>query len=494
MTGRHHDCSCRDGTISVVLCLLVASCMVVFGIFFQGARIRSAEADLQRAVRMASEGALASYCGVLLQRYGIFALEEERTGVWPQRAKSFFETARPVAADDCRLEMTTLATLADRSLLEAAIAGFVADRLPAFLLALGLDRFTGLSRTGATATFDPLFDSTFSSGAEDDTWEKAISDLIAKGSGSSDPSIPPIDSSTDLAGAAQGLSACIAAIREVNFESAGDASAPHLPSPLEPAAQVGYLEAVLGGFATEVAGQAAGFAVDLYSVSMFRSRVMNGLENGGELPYRDLRGRELSSLATVDRYEVERIIAGRSDDEANLQSVERRILGLRMALNLLSECMDEKSKAKARTLGEGLSILLSAATAGAVSIPPSFLSAALQAAWAFNDAQRETRLLVEGKPVPFLPAPLASHLPEFANWKSTYGDHLTLLVLMVPKPVKLERIAGIIERNIALFGVAASGAGTAAPLSGFIVSLTASTVYRGTRVGFTSRYATYAPR
>ena len=234
-------------------------------------------------------------------------------------------------------------------------------------------------------------------------------------------------------------------------------------------------------------------SVDVYAATMFRSRVLSRSENGIDVPYRDLRGRTLSSLSSVDLYEVERIAVGRSTDAENLRAVERRILAIRFAFHMAAQLTDEVSREKAQVLSAALSGLLSAATSGALVIPSGFLSIALQAAWVFDSAQTEVRTLVGGGTVPFLPDLLVKDLPELAQWTSTYGDHLMLLLLTVPSQVKLERIALVIERNLALFGASGAAAHGGPPLSGYVTRVVASTEYREEVISRSAGYGVDVP-
>jgi hypothetical protein len=473
----------RHGTVSLVLALVAASGLIVMGIFLQGARIRAAEANVLRCVDSSSRIALSTYGGALLQRYGIFAVDTGRSDSWRENAVHAFDESKVSEASACRLEVLALDSLGDREVLAAAIRNFVGDRLPALIIAMGIDKLSGIGRQAIPVSFDPLFDT---GGEEDSTsgsWGAALLELAEK-SGSSEeaPYVSPDDPSYDIGDASQDMSECLREIQAMNRMAAEDPTRPSLPSPLDPASMIGFLSETMNGLPASVEAILDEASLDIYATTMFRSRVLTGSDDGVSFPYTDLRGRAISSLACVDLYEAERIVAGRNTDAENLLAVERRILAIRFAFQMVSQLSDESCREKAQALAAVLSGLLSAATSGALVIPTGFLAIALQAAWAFQSARSEVQTLVEGGSVPFLPEGMVRNLPELAQWKAAYSDHLTLLLLAVPTRIKLERIASIIEKNIALFGSSESSAEGKAPLSGYATRIVASTWYRGDMV------------
>ena len=451
--------------------------------------MRATEAGLLRSVDTAGRMALSSYSGVLLQRYGILAVDTGRDADWREKATRMFDESKPSEAAACRLELVPLDTLGDRTVLASAIRSFVGDRLPALLLAMGMEKLSGIGRQSTTASFDPLFDTGREEEADSNGWGEALLKLAENATPSPDePAVLPEDESYDLGDASRDMSDCLREIQAMNRSSAADPTSPRLPSPLDPESLSGFLTATMEGLPVSLDALLDEVSIDVYVSTMFRSRVLSRSENGVVLPTRDLRGRALSSLSSVDRYEVERILVGRSTDAENLRAVERRILAIRFAFHMAAQLTDGTSREKAQLLAAALSGLLSAATSGALVIPPDFLAIALQAAWAFEAAQREVRTLVGGGAVPFLPDLLVKDLPELSQWSSTYGDHLMLLLLTLPRSVKLERVASAIERNLVLFG-ASTVDGTGGPaLSGYATRMVTSTEYREEVISRSSGY------
>ena len=423
--------------------------------------------------------ALSSYSGVLLQRYGILAVDTGRDADWQEKATRLFDESKPSEAAACHLEVITNESLGDRTVLTSAIRSFVGDRLPALLLAMGMEKLSGIGRQSTAASFDPLFDTGREEGADSNGWGEALLTLAENAAPPPDDTeVLPEDEGYDLGDASRDVSDCLREIQAMNRLGAADPTSPKLPSPLDPSSLSGFLSATLDGLPSSVDALLNEVSLDVYAATMFRSRVLSRSDNGVAVPYRDLRGRTLSSLSSVDLYEVERIAVGRATDAENLRAVERRILAIRFAFHMAAQLTDGPSREKAQVLAAALSGLLSAATSGALVIPSGFLSIALQAAWAFESAQTEVRTLVGGGCVPFLPDLLVKDLPELAQWTSTYGDHLMLLLLTVPNQVKLERIAFIIERNLALFGASGTDTRDGPPLSGYVTRMVASTEYR----------------
>ena len=489
----------RSGAVSTMLAVLTAACLVVLGVFVQGARIRAVEAGLLRAVRAAADGALAGYSGALWQRYGILAVD---TGLrtsdgrdWRTRARAYFEDASPLDAGSPPFEANAGRPLSDPEVLVPAIRAFVLERMPALALALFLERALGWSATGSAVSFDPLFDAGGSGEAPsgDDWGALLLERLRSTEAADGEPVDPgaigrPAVGSGDpytVADAAQGLRDCVAAVAALNRETASDPEVPSLPSPLDPDGIAAFLAEDEGGGAAADAwlGRAA---VHVYALTMFRSRVGAVAEEGGARPLRDLRGRALDGLSTALRLEVEEIAAGKGDDEANRAAVERRLLAMRFGLRLLSECVDEESRKRALLLGESLSALLAAASSGALPIPGGFLASAFQAVWAFADAQADVAALVAGEAVPALPGALGALAPDLVDMTATYGDHLAVLLLAVPERTQLARIAERIAANAALLGSSEPRGKGLSALSSFAAAIDCGTSFRGRRIAWST--------
>ncbi len=483
----------RTGSASLVLAVVVGACLVVFSIFLQGARMRAAESGLLRAVTSSADGAVSAYSGVLLQRYGLFAFDSDDVA-WKARAEGIFRSGLPGNAKDCALALRPDGSLADPGILQAGIRRFVLERVPALLLSRGIGSWSGLARQEGVVSFDPLFDTGGEGDGASSEWQTALLHALENGDSPAETSVrSPDDADYGMGDASRDLRDSLVALESLNRDAAGDPTSPGLPSPLDPDALGGFLDRTLESLPDSVEKLVDTVTLDAYAASMFRSRVTESVESGATTPYRDLRGRNLSTIATVRTYEVEFLIVGHEADEANRTAVERRILALRLALQLLSQTVDEEARSRARAFGAALSALLSVATSGSLDVPQEFLAAAIQVAWAYGSAQADTKRLVEGASTPLLPAALGRSMPELASVKAAYGDYLVLFLAMTPDSVKLDRIASTIEDDLALFGGVPDATPGRAPLAGFCTSVLASTVYRGDGISAVARYGDVAP-
>ena len=65
-----------EGAISIFLCIILTSMIILSGLLVDGSRIRAGEAQAKRAVRLGAKSTLANYDNMLKELFGIFALAE----------------------------------------------------------------------------------------------------------------------------------------------------------------------------------------------------------------------------------------------------------------------------------------------------------------------------------------------------------------------------------------------------------------------------------
>ena len=194
------------------------------------------------------------------------------------------------------------------------------------------------------------------------------------------------------------------------------------------------------------------YFVDDYIMSYFHS---SGQESG---PGRYLKG------------EIEYIIAGKQNEQENVSDVYIKLLELRVALNTLHVLCDSEKKAFAETVGQSFAAMTGGVGAGVYT-------AIVIGSWALAESFADLNELENGRSVPlikkkgdwitsingknfgssYLGADSSgggSYSPEGEITKASdvfsldYTDYLRLLLLQIPKRVKLYRIQDVIELNL----------------------------------------------
>lgn len=195
------------------------------------------------------------------------------------------------------------------------------------------------------------------------------------------------------------------------------------------------------------------YFIDDYIISYFHSDAQKGKR----------RGRYLNG-------EVEYIIAGNQSEQENLADVYVKLLELRIGLNTLHILCDGEKMEFARSAGQSLAAM----TAG---IGASAYTALVVGSWALAESVADVCELEEGRSVPLIKkkgdwytsvngknfgsAYLGNAVPENGVLPETgeiteasdvfsldYTEYLRLLLLQVPKRVKLYRIQDLIELNL----------------------------------------------
>ncbi len=157
------------------------------------------------------------------------------------------------------------------------------------------------------------------------------------------------------------------------------------------------------------------------------------------------------------RYETEYVIAGKTEDSANLAAVASRLLLTRGALNLLYLLQNSGSQDVLHAAAVGLSAALGG------WIPPGLMSVLLMVVWSMAEAVCDVRALLAGKQVPFWKDRTSWKLAFEHVWTlldgdfvmgldrsegMDYGEYLRLLLFLVPTQEKCYRIMEVAEENL----------------------------------------------
>ena len=157
------------------------------------------------------------------------------------------------------------------------------------------------------------------------------------------------------------------------------------------------------------------------------------------------------------QYETEYLIAGKSQDAANLAAVASRLLLTRGTLNFLYLLQNSDNQEALHMAAAGLSAALGG------WIPQGLMAVLLMVVWAMAEAVCDVRALLSGKQVPFW--------KDSASWKlafehlwtlldggfvmgmdrsegMSYEEYLRLFLFLVPSQEKSYRIMEVAEENL----------------------------------------------
>lgn len=109
---------------------------------------------------------------------------------------------------------------------------------------------------------------------------------------------------------------------------------------------------------------------------------------------------------TVLEYEMEYLIAGKTSDYENLESVGAKIVAIRLPVNYAYLVSDSVKMSEVSSVATPLSIL--------VGIPQPILKYLLAGCWSYVESLVEVRALLEGKTLPFK--------KDSSNWITDFND------------------------------------------------------------------------
>lgn len=158
-------------------------------------------------------------------------------------------------------------------------------------------------------------------------------------------------------------------------------------------------------------------------------------------------------------YETEYILAGEESDQANLEAVARKILGLRMMLNYTYLLTDSEKKMEAELLAMTLAVALNSPVATEV------VKQAILFSWAYGESILDLRNLYQGRKVSSIKTKDDWQLAlenlsslgeqEIQEEKEptkgmTYDDYIKALMLLEKKETLSVRALDLIELNLGI--------------------------------------------
>lgn len=204
-----------------------------------------------------------------------------------------------------------------------------------------------------------------------------------------------------------------------------------------------------------------GFESDFDDYGSFKnSTLLNGCWNGALANaglsttyylnvFNDAVSKKVNTSAVLD-YELEYLIEGYSSDAKNLSEVTEKIVGMRTMLNYGYLIKDVEKMAEIRSLATTLSVI--------VLVPEPILKYLLTGCWAYAESIYDTRMLLEGKKVPYKKTSkdwhtslmgIGTDMMQTGNGSSKgldYKDYLTIL-LATKGDIATYRALDLMETN-----------------------------------------------
>lgn len=161
---------------------------------------------------------------------------------------------------------------------------------------------------------------------------------------------------------------------------------------------------------------------------------------------------------TALSYEMEYLIAGKESDEKNLESVAKKILGIRMGMNYLYLMTDVEKQGEAEALAATLATLV------ALPVATELVKQAILAAWSYGESIMDLRSLLAGHKTAVVKTKdtwqlSLGNLTKLGTAEDTsegshvedgisYSEYLRILLFLKEKDACCMRALDLIEQNL----------------------------------------------
>ena len=204
---------------------------------------------------------------------------------------------------------------------------------------------------------------------------------------------------------------------------------------------LGYLTELLSNFYSSDTGQLyKRLSFEYYLGEMFSCRVNSFVNEKNEVvSFKNLRGVEFERYGISDAFEMERLIFGFENNDRNADMAQLIIVGVRFAVNMLSNILDPSNNQEVKTASAALSAAIALASAGSIAVPPEAIEYALHVILASCQSVQDWGNMMDSEKIALIP------LEGYDSIKLSYRDHLRLMLLCLPLQLKLDRISSILD-------------------------------------------------
>jgi len=425
----------RHGSITMFLCIVLASVIFLESIYISGAYRRKREVLLTEAVSHQNEQILSQFDRNCLNWYGVYSLKDVKAG------SSVFEVMTSWI-DGTEYSYELIGEFGNSDL-KACISDYMRLRGIAFegnelLKKLGYSisdiRSNSQLKGGGISEWLP----TFTSLLESKSYVKSILDKLkstVKDAGFGQK----VDQFTGFLDDArevwQKQSSAV-----IEYGDTSSTISMFDPSCLESLTNMfdKYMDADLPGFVDRM-------IMNEYAAFQFDSRIGKNIYEKGAEPETNMIGIPFEQIHSDNKSDLEYLLVGSDKEDTNQFAVNSLILGFRLILDMGSFMMDESKRQTALVIAEVLSLVIALVSMGTLIIDPFTLQYVILFIMAYIRAWTDMVKLDAGMSVPLF---YHDSLPNMGGLTETrYRDYFRLALLFVPEEKLLSRMKAVIERD-----------------------------------------------
>lgn len=439
----------RHGGITLFLCILLSSVIVIETVFVSGSYRRKQEVELTEAVSHQAEQILSQFDRDAMNWYGIYGMNEVEAeqAVFDRMTENIYDASFSYELTD---EL-------DEHAVETAIIDFMKLRGIAFEGSGLLERMN--------LSLSSLKGVNWGSGEGVASWMPTFQEYIQNRNNES-ISCKLFRASCKIAGLGDELDAFDEFVDEVSYiwerDSSlslefGDSSA--FVSLFDPSG----MESVIGIFDslmdTDLPSALDRLLVNEYAAFSFDSRVDEYTTDDGMEEECNIVGIPFSEMHDEQHSDLEYLLIGSESDSVNKLMSFELVFGTRLILDLSAFIMDDERMELAMTIAEITSLMITLLTLGLIYVDPTVIQYTIIFMMAFVRAMIDAMDLIQGESVTlFYNDTISDSLGNFSE--TTYRDYFRVFLLFVPEDTLLRRMTHVIKRDCGTLYTGVSATGT----------------------------------
>ena len=433
---------CRGGGASVFLCIILSAVVLTEGTLYFAARIRGAEADLHRCLRLQISQILSSYNESLLEKYGLYGIDSSSVNT------QVFDTCF-TGRGDALLEAKPLGLMTEADL-RKGIPDYMQIRMPSIVSGEILSRFKSVL---GEITDSKIFQK--AKNQETSEWLGYIKDFLGQKDKWSDviSSVVSAVEVVDVSGKMKDFTDFASSFKNAMNRSTtlylqGDdtpAQANDILNPDNLSNIIGYVDGYMN---LDMPSIADDIMINEYAVSFFDSMIEYTKEDEDKVPESNLLGVAYTDIHGNNRADLEYILTGIDNELLSFGAAKILIYDMRIVINFASYLVDKEKMDKAKEIAQILSAAIEVVSVGTVVVKAEILQFAVLYVWALGQGFADMTKLIAGESVSLFDHSALSDQKILEDAISTeYRDYLGIMLLAVPVEWKLSRILTILKKD-----------------------------------------------
>lgn len=432
----------RNGSASIFLCIILSAVILTECVLYSAARMRGAEADIARCMRLQISQILCNYNAQLLENYGLYGIDD--ASVNTQVFEACFS-----GQDDFVLDAKPCGLLTTQDL-RMGITDYMQIRMPAIASAEILSRFKGV--------FSEIRESTVFNKAkslESSAWLGYVKDFLNQKDKWSNviSSVLSAAEVIDITGKLGDLEEFASSLQQEMTRSTtlylqGDSTGDLSESVLNPDSLSAIMGCVDSYMNFELPKIADDLMINEYAAASFDSKIEYVNNGDSQAPEANLLGVPFSDIHGNNRGDLEYLLTGIDNETVSYSAAKILIYDMRIIVNFGTYLVDSEKMKKAKEIAEMLSAGITLLSAGTVTIDPESLQFIVLYVWALGQGFVDLVKLTGGESVVlFDHSALAEHALLEDALLTDYRDYLGLFLLAVPVEWKLSRILTLLKKD-----------------------------------------------